>query len=75
MLFLIALHLIVLYTVDGHEVFINPQQVTSLHAAKDDEPNKLFTDDVHCLIGLTDGKFITVVANCGTVRQLLEGGP
>ena len=32
----IVLHLIVLHTVDGREISVNPKQVTSLHASRDD---------------------------------------
>lgn len=69
----IALHLILLHTPDGHVVEINPAMVTSLHAAKEDAPNKQLTDAVRCLISLADGKFVSVVENCDTVKQLLEG--
>lgn len=72
MIVLIALHLVLLTTVDGHEVAINPAQVTTMYAAKDDEANKLFVNSVRCVIGLTDGKFVTVAENCNTVKQLLE---
>jgi hypothetical protein len=71
-LVLLVLHLIVLHAVDGYEVSINPQQVTSLRAAKEGEPNKLFTNEARCLISLTDGKFVTVAEHCAAVRQLLE---
>lgn len=69
----IALHLVVLHSVDGYEVTINPAQVTNLTAAKEDQNNKLFTDTARCVIGLTDGRFITVGENCATVKQILEG--
>jgi uncharacterized protein YlzI (FlbEa/FlbD family) len=68
----IVVHLIVLHTLDGHEVVINPKQVTSLRAAKDDQPNKFYTDDVRCIISLTDGKIITVPEHCDDVQKLLE---
>jgi hypothetical protein len=71
----VTLVLIVLHTVDGHEVIINPAQVTSLIAAKEGQDNKLFTNDVHCVVGLTDGKFLTVDEKCDVVKQLLEGIP
>jgi hypothetical protein len=69
---LVVLHLVVLHTVDGREVSINPSHVTSLQAGKEGTQNKLFTDDARCLIGLTDGKFVTVAEHCAVVRQLLE---
>jgi hypothetical protein len=69
---LIELHLVVFHSVDGHEVAINPAQVTTMYAAKDDQENKLFVDSVRCVIGLTDGKFVTVAENCNVVKRLLE---
>jgi hypothetical protein len=72
MLLLILLHLVVLHSVDGYEITINPAHVTILRAAKEGERNKLLTDDARCIIGLTDGKFVTVAENCAVVRQLLE---
>jgi hypothetical protein len=70
---LIVLHLIVLHTVDGHEVAINPEQVTSLTAGKPHQDNKLLANNVRCVVGLTDGKFVSVSESCAAVRQLLEG--
>ena len=67
---LIVLHLILLHTVDGKTVAINPAQVTSLHAGTGD--NKLIVDDVHCVVMLTDGKFVSAVETCDEVRKLLE---
>ena len=68
---LVALHLIVLHTVDGREVSVNPEQVTTLHATRD-EGNKLVTDEAHCVVMLTDGKFVSVAEACDEVRKLLE---
>lgn len=69
---LIALRLIVLHAVDGHEVSILPSQVTHLVAAKDKTPNKLFVEDVRCIVYMVDGKFVTVTEACSVVRQLIE---
>lgn len=66
----IVLHLIVLHVPDGSEVQINPEHVTSLRARSDD--HKHFSPHVNCMVGLTDGKFVTVVETCDVVRELLE---
>jgi uncharacterized protein YlzI (FlbEa/FlbD family) len=58
--------------VDGREVAINPKQVTSITHAIDDEPNKLLTEKVKCVIGMTNGKFHSVVEDCDEVKQRLE---
>jgi hypothetical protein len=73
MLVLAVIYLVVLHSVDGHEVTVNRDLVTSLTAAKDDTPNKLFVDSVRCVIGLNDGKIVTVAESCDAVRKLLEG--
>lgn len=69
----LALHLILLHSIDGHEITIASQQVTSLRAHQPGKPNKLMTDDANCLIGLTDGRFVTVIESCAEVRELLKG--
>lgn len=61
--------LVMLHTGDGQVVTVNPIQVTSLREARED--NKAFSGGVSCLINLTDGKFVTVVEDCATVRELI----
>jgi hypothetical protein len=67
----IVLRLIVLHSLGGHEVAINPAQVTSLHAKADDQ-NRLLADEVTCVVGLTDGKFVSVTETCAAVRAKIE---
>jgi uncharacterized protein YlzI (FlbEa/FlbD family) len=62
--------LIVLHRVDGGEVAINPAHVTSLMAAAD--RSKIVTPGVHCVVGLTDGKYVFVTESCAQVRSKLE---
>ena len=71
-LLLVAVQFVVFHTVDGHEIAINPAQVTSMYAAKDDQDNKLFVNSVRCVIGLADGKWQTVAENCDEVKRRLE---
>jgi len=68
----LAIALIVLHSVDGYEVSINPEMVTTLRASKDNAENKLLTDKVRCIIGTSDGKFVSVAETCEAVRKLLE---
>ncbi len=68
----IALTLVLLHLLDGQEISIAPQQMTSLRAHRSDRPNKLFVDEVNCLISLTDGKFVTVRETCAEVQLLIE---
>ena len=70
---LLAAALVMLHRVDGGEVLINPDQVTSLHAkAGAPHTNKLITNEAHCALWLTDGKLVSVMESCDRVRQLLE---
>ena len=67
-----ALHLVLLHTVDGRETLINPDQVASMSAAVEGEKNKLLVETVQCVIGLTNGKIVSVIEPCHEVQQLLE---
>jgi hypothetical protein len=69
----LALVLLILHTVDGRDIDVNPAQITSMREAKDDDaPNRAFTGKVNCMIALTDGKFVTVIEECETVRKMVE---
>lgn len=67
---LIALNLVVLHRSDGGNVTINAEQVTTLRAPA----GKLghLAPGGHCIIGLTDGRFVAVLEACETVKQRLE---
>jgi hypothetical protein len=54
---------------------INPDQIVSLRAAAPERKDeaKLFHQSVKCLINLADGKFVAVVEDCNTIRNLIEG--
>jgi hypothetical protein len=69
---IVASGLIVLHAPDGHEVFINPGEVTTLHQKLGAGKNT-FTPDAACMINTTDGKFITVVENCLKVIDTIRG--
>lgn len=68
---LIVLHLLVLHRADGGEVMIAPGQVTSLRAPKG--PLRDLSPYAHCIVGLTDGKFVAVLETCTEVKRQLEG--
>ena len=65
----IVLHLIMLHTVDGQEVYVNPREVTSLKGKGSGEH---FTPGANCLINLVDGKFVAVKETCNLVREEIE---
>jgi hypothetical protein len=63
--------LLLLHGPDGHEIMLNPRQVTSLHAAMPGQKNKQFTDGVHCLVNTADGKFISVIETCEEINRAI----
>ena len=69
----IAVQLVILHAPEGHEITIAPHQVTSLRASIPNKPNELLTGKVNCVVGLTDGKFVSVIESCAVIRRLLEG--
>jgi hypothetical protein len=70
----VVLKLVVFHSVEGREIAVDPYHVTAIQAPKRaGEPGKLFVDTVHCIIALTDGKYVTVAEGCEEVKQKLEG--
>lgn len=63
--------MILLHNVSGAMVEINPDQITHL---RNPEPTKdhAFTEKAHCMINMTDGKFVTVIESCEAVRRAIE---
>jgi len=68
----VAVHLVLLHTVDGRETFINPEQVVSLSSHKTGEANKVLIESVQCVLGLSNGKIVSVLEHCDEVLQKLE---
>jgi hypothetical protein len=69
---IVATGLIVLHAPDGHEVFVNPAEVTLLHQ-KMGVGKGNFTEMASCLVNTTDGKFVTVTENCLKVLDAIKG--
>lgn len=67
------MEMMVLHTLDGREIHLNPKQVTSMREAQADAAdNKAFVGGLRCMVNLTDGKFVTVVETCAEVRDKLR---
>jgi hypothetical protein len=62
-------HLLVLHNAEGREVLINPAAITSLRGRQGGDN---FPPSVNCHIGLSDGKFQTVMESCDAVSKALE---
>lgn len=69
-----ALYLLVLHRADGGEVLVNPAQIVTLHGpAPRGGAAPLFTGAVRCAIGLSDGKWLSVIEPCEAIRARLAG--
>jgi hypothetical protein len=71
-LVLIVFQLVQFHGPGGGSIDINPEQVTSLRAGQPHRDGEVFTEAAECMIGLSDGKFATVIEDCATVRKRLE---
>lgn len=73
MLDLIAVAFILVHNLDGDEVAINIDQITSLTRPSDNEGRKMLTDHVNCVIGMANGKFHSVEEECSSIlRRIME---
>ena len=67
------LSLVILHRVDGGEVSVAPEHITSMHSKAPSSPqNKLVTGEVRCIIWLDDGKLLSVLEPCETVKRLMD---
>ena len=68
-----ALYMVILHRVDGGEVAVIPSHITSLHSkAPSNAQNKLGTHEVRCIVWMDDGKLLSVLEPCATVKQLMD---
>ena len=69
-LVLAQMSFVILRTLDGRDVHVNPRQVVSV--AKPSPTGKAFDTKVHCVVYMTDGKFISIAEECDSIRRRLE---
>jgi hypothetical protein len=69
---ILSLGLVLLHGLDGREIFINPETVTTMHTAIPGSKNKLLSDEAKCVLNTSDGKFISVIETCDEVRMLFQ---
>lgn len=69
----IVFAMIALHGLDGREVDINAEEITSMHCRVPGKDNLLFAEGVNTVIHLTDGKFISVKETCGEIRDMVQG--
>lgn len=69
----VVLQLVVFHTLDGRNMHVNPATIVMVGEARDaNDPHKKVTGEVRCVIYLLDGRVLTVVEDCASVRQRLE---
>lgn len=64
--------LIQLHGLDGREVDVSIDEITSLQCRLPGAKNQLLTDGVNAVIGLTDGKTVNVVESCSEIREIIR---
>jgi len=68
-----AMSLVILHRVDGGEVAVSPSHITSMHSRAPANPqNKLVTGEARCIVWLADGKLLSVLEPCETVKRLMD---
>jgi len=70
-----TLVLVGLTKLDGRITYVNPDQVVQLIETREaiGGDNKLFTNEVFCLITLSDKNYVTVRETCDQIRELFTG--
>jgi hypothetical protein len=71
---LITIVLIALHSPDGMEILVNADEIAVLRPSQEStgKSNDLVTGGVRCIIGLNNGKYISVVESCGMVREAIN---
>jgi hypothetical protein len=70
--FVLTLGLVLLHGLDGREIYINPETVTTMRAPIHGKENKVISAETQCVLNTTDGKFISVIETCDKVRELFQ---
>jgi uncharacterized protein YlzI (FlbEa/FlbD family) len=65
--------LVILHTLDGREVYINADEVTSINCKIQGSVNKLFVEGVNAILSMTDGKTVSVKETCEEIRTRMKG--
>jgi hypothetical protein len=63
--------MIILHGATGGEIDINVQEITNMRGDDPGHPTPNFTKGVHCMISMSDGKYVTVRETCEEVRQII----
>lgn len=69
MIDLVTVVLVSLTAPDGTTITLNPHEIVVMRGQG---KSRLLTAGAQCVIGTTDGKFITVMQTCDAVKQAIE---
>lgn len=69
MITLIAIALIMLHGPGGQPIEINVHNISSLRVPRGTEH---FARDTHCLVFMSDGKFIAIVETCAEIVAMVD---
>jgi hypothetical protein len=63
---------LILHVPGGDEVSINIKSINAMREGEGGDKNKLLTGEVHCVIGMDNGKLVNVIETCAEVRRAIE---
>lgn len=61
-----------LHGADGHKVFVNAHEISTLREPVDRDLNRYFARGTRCVVVTTNGKFIAVAETCASIRDRLR---
>lgn len=68
---LVTIELIAVHHLDGRVAYLNPDAIVQLAEPQPDTAtNKLFVNEVNCVISLSGGRYVSVRETCAEVRKL-----
>jgi len=68
---LIQLHLITVHAPNGDEMQLNSAEISSIRQPRDSETISHFGPNVHCVVVMSNGRFIGTVEDCSIIISLL----
>lgn len=63
--------LITLHAPNGLSISINPTEIATLRETKG-EGSTLMVDTVRCVVGMSNGKWVSVIETCEQIREAIK---
>ena len=64
------IELLLLQAMDGHQIHVNKNAIVTISEPR--TVGRLGTDKFNCVIGLSSGKYVSVIETCDSVRKRLK---